>query len=88
MTVRPDETATVVETPAGTLELQSGETASKALQPITVDAETMEVLNERVDNPAIPEHRRALKTEFGSATVEATPVVEVQDYGKLTVKHR
>lgn len=75
-----------------------GEKVRKELRPNTAlehrfypdeaIAQALEVKNEKVDAQWLPEHARSQKTEIHSKQVKVTPVVQVHDYGELTVLDR
>jgi hypothetical protein len=76
-------TATVVVTGEPNHRIDPGTTSSVRLQTRTVEAETVRLLDERVDNEDIPEYRRAKKREYGTTEIDVTPVVKVTHHGEL-----
>lgn len=70
----------------GTFELEPGTDRKIQLPTETLDVETVRVVEEAVPAEGRPEHRWGPKREYGSRTVEATPIVHVVDHGELGVR--
>lgn len=70
----------------GRVELAAGESKTIELEPETVDVRTVTKLDERRESDHVPDDRLSLKTERGTATVDATPIVEVVDHGTLALE--
>lgn len=51
-----------------------------------LEAELVRVTGEKVDNPEVPEHRRALKKEHWTEPVTVTPTLKVRNYGEVEVR--
>lgn len=77
--------AAVTTDSAGRVDLSTGDRTSVALDPETVEAQTVRRVDP-VGESDVPEHMRAKQREFGSVEIEATPVVEAVDHGELTVE--
>lgn len=59
------------------------------LEPTTVTAQTATVVDSPVTDPDIPEHMRAdQQVEFGTKTVDVTPVAEVVHHGEVSIVDR
>lgn len=58
---------------------------SRKLDVRKVTAKTAQVVNEPVDNPAVPEAQRSLKTEYGEVTVPTVPTVNAINHGELNI---
>lgn len=70
----------------GRIDVPAGGSKTVELAPESVDVRTVTKLDERRENDHVPDDRLSLKTEYGAATVEATPVVEFVDHGTLTLE--
>lgn len=66
--------------------VSAGDSETLGLEPREVSVATVQVSKERVQDESVPEHRRGLKTSYDSVTVLGTPVVQVRDYGTLSVR--
>lgn len=69
------------------------ELAPESAREITLDSETVEVRTATTtdtvpEKEGVPRERIGPRTEYGTAEVEATPVVEIVDHGELTVRER
>ncbi len=66
----------------GKRELAPDERVEIELEPLSIDVQTSHVIGKVSDSHIAP-HQRALKREKDSITVQATPVVEAVNHGKL-----
>jgi hypothetical protein len=70
----------------GRFDVEPDTTRTIELRPERVKLRTIQVLDELVEVAAIPREYRAKKQEEGEQAVSVTPVVEISDYGRLTIE--
>lgn len=70
----------------GTFDLEPETDREIRLPTETLEVETVRVVEEAVPVEGRPKHRWGPKREYGSRTVDATPVVHVVDHGEIGVR--